>query len=328
MKWFADLGYYVSWGNRKGTPKSKIDDHITPSPFVRVSGTMAGQMRMRAQLVVLATTTVEYAHGAHSFQYINGATIVCTDDCPTHGDGDCDDGGRGASFSDCSFGSDCTDCGQRVLNPPTYYNFSSRSEVRTALQAMTSESDAVAIATYGYVETWDTRAVTDMNHLFHGYCNTFNDDIGDWDTSSVTNMHGMFDECFEFDQDISRWDTSRVTSMYQMFQYASRFSHDISGWDTRRVTSFREMFPSGTALSLTIKCALSEHWHTYLGWPCPDVSPAPPFPPVIPLPRKPPPSPPKSPSPMPLPPPSPFPPGTKPSMPPESPPGPALPGTR
>ena len=38
---------------------------------------------------------------------------------------------------------------------------------------------------------WDTSKVTDMSGMFHGPC-AFNQPIGDWDTSKVTNMHHMF----------------------------------------------------------------------------------------------------------------------------------------
>ena len=47
---------------------------------------------------------------------------MCTDGpgCGYTGDGDCDDGGPGAEFASCSLGTDCTDCGPRVmpLAPP------------------------------------------------------------------------------------------------------------------------------------------------------------------------------------------------------------------
>ena len=38
---------------------------------------------------------------------------VCSDSCQFAGDGECDDGGPGAMYADCDFGSDCTDCGPR-----------------------------------------------------------------------------------------------------------------------------------------------------------------------------------------------------------------------
>jgi hypothetical protein len=39
------------------------------------------------------------------------AQAGCTDTCNFAGDGECDDGGSGAEFSECSIGTDCSDCG-------------------------------------------------------------------------------------------------------------------------------------------------------------------------------------------------------------------------
>lgn len=41
------------------------------------------------------------------------ATENCADSCPYHNDGICDDGGSGAKFASCVYGSDCGDCGDR-----------------------------------------------------------------------------------------------------------------------------------------------------------------------------------------------------------------------
>ena len=38
---------------------------------------------------------------------------LCANVCPLAFDGTCDDGGTGAAFTDCSYGSDCEDCGER-----------------------------------------------------------------------------------------------------------------------------------------------------------------------------------------------------------------------
>ena len=42
----------------------------------------------------------------------------CFDNCSYAGDGGCDDGGPGAIYSLCSYGSDCQDCGARGPRPP------------------------------------------------------------------------------------------------------------------------------------------------------------------------------------------------------------------
>ena len=41
--------------------------------------------------------------------------------------------------------------------------------------------------------------------------------MSDWDVSLVTNMDELFQNKYDFNQDISQWDTSSVTSMRYMF---------------------------------------------------------------------------------------------------------------
>ena len=45
----------------------------------------------------------------------------------------------------------------------------------------------------------------------------FNENIGNWKTSSVTDMQSMFLNALVFNQDIRNWNTETVTDMHACF---------------------------------------------------------------------------------------------------------------
>tara|TARA_B100000900_G_scaffold414614_1_gene441764 strand:+ start:9 stop:3200 length:3192 start_codon:yes stop_codon:yes gene_type:complete len=92
---------------------------------------------------------------------------------------------------------------------------------------------------------WNVSSVTDMEYMF-SRCYIFNQPIGDWDTSNVTNMSSMFSTSSAFNQNLltdgNKWNVSNVKTMATMFIACDKFNGDISNWDTSNVTTFYAMF--------------------------------------------------------------------------------------
>ena len=93
------------------------------------------------------------------------------------------------------------------------------------------------------IGAWDTSSVTNMEGMFL-YCTSYEGrGIGAWDTSSVTAMQQTFCRCDTFEEDLSAWNTSSVTSMRAAFGGCVSFRGEgIGAWDTSSVTSMRETF--------------------------------------------------------------------------------------
>ena len=96
-----------------------------------------------------------------------------------------------------------------------------------------------------------TTKVTDMRGLFKDD-ETFNSDIGFWDTSNVTNMIDLFSGAKSFNKDLNNWDVSSVIAMDAMFQDATSFNQDIGSWDTSSVITLDYMFNGAEAFNQPI----------------------------------------------------------------------------
>ena len=96
-----------------------------------------------------------------------------------------------------------------------------------------------AEAKYGHISNWNTSKVTTMKKLFFKVP-LFNQPIGDWDVSNVTDMSYMFrndgmDIGSAFNQPIGNWDLSNVNNISFMFYDAITFNQNLSNWDIKNI---------------------------------------------------------------------------------------------
>ena len=91
------------------------------------------------------------------------------------------------------------------------------------------------------IGNWNTSNVTSMHYIFYG-AESFNQNIGGWDVSNIVDMRSMFDGATAFNGDISAWDTSSATHFRWMFKNASSFNQDIGDWNTSLAETVMDMF--------------------------------------------------------------------------------------
>ena len=125
---------------------------------------------------------------------------------------------------------------------------------------------------------WNLANVVGLDAVFVN--SPFNQDVGNWDVSNVTNFRATFASARSFDQDLSDWDTSsgryfhymfyddnfnnggqplvsspngwnlsNAAEIYAMFQSNRGFNQDISSWDITNVTNLNYMFYDASAFN-------------------------------------------------------------------------------
>lgn len=75
----------------------------------------------------------------------------------------------------------------------------------------------------------DTSNITDMYAMFQ-QCPNFNQPLDNFDTSNVTGMRYMFDAASSFNQPLDNFDVSSAIEMQQMFRGATDFDQDLDTW--------------------------------------------------------------------------------------------------
>ena len=98
---------------------------------------------------------------------------------------------------------------------------------------------------------FDTSNVTNMAFMFYECSSLTSIDITNFDTSKVTTMANMFLNCNRLTSlDLSSFDTSNVTNMSGMFTVCSSLtSLDVTHFDTSKVTTMSGMFQSCSSLT-------------------------------------------------------------------------------
>ena len=94
------------------------------------------------------------------------------------------------------------------------------------------------------LENLDTSQVTNMSEMFEECEKLTSLDVSHFDTSQVTNMSAMFSNCYVLTSlDVSHFNTSQVTDMHGMFRRCDILTNlDVSHFDTSQVTNMSEMF--------------------------------------------------------------------------------------
>ena len=132
---------------------------------------------------------------------------------------------------------------------PTIY-WAGSDDINISGTYYTPEPDKINI---DGVEYYKIKLDKDLNNDFYNFNYKYFTNLifKDVDTSNVTNMSGMFSECwFLTSLDMSGWNTSNVTEMSDMFSNCSALtSLDLSGLNISNVTNMSGMFASCGALT-------------------------------------------------------------------------------
>ena len=83
----------------------------------------------------------------------------------------------------------------------------------------------------------------------------FNQNIGGWDVSNVTDMIEMFKVASAFNNggnsSIGNWNVSNVTSMFKLFSSAQAFNQDLSGWCVPQINTLQKRYEFNVNSALT-----------------------------------------------------------------------------
>lgn len=127
------------------------------------------------------------------------------------------------------------------------------SQINNLSQMFSGCSSLIGNASFS---NWNTSTITDMNGMFTR-AKLFNQNIGTWNTAKVKDFGSMFAYASAFNQNISAWNTSSATNFYSMFQNATVFNQPLNSWNTNNVTNFSYMFSNAKSFNQPLN-----NWNT------------------------------------------------------------------
>jgi surface protein len=93
---------------------------------------------------------------------------------------------------------------------------------------------------------WNVSKVTNMKNMFN--LSKYNQPLENWETGAVTDMTGMFTGSY-FNHPIGQWDVSNVGKMEMMFYFAE-FDQSITNWCVTKIGSEPILFSLGGKLKV------------------------------------------------------------------------------
>jgi surface protein len=101
------------------------------------------------------------------------------------------------------------------------------------------------------IGAWNVSNVTSFTNMFganYSFNNGGSSDINNWTikNTGTVSMTGMFGDS-TFNQPIGNWNTSAVTNMSLMFRFNTTFNQNIGSWNVSNVTNFSSFMDGKTA---------------------------------------------------------------------------------
>jgi surface protein len=151
----------------------------------------------------------------------------------------------------------------RLVEEYVHFKPTSKAELQAAVRLFSCDP-AAAHARHGPIGDWCTSLITDMSGLFC-HMRTFNADISAWDVRRVTDMSDMFLCAESFNQPLHEWNVGRCTDMRYMFCMAASFNQPLNKWDVGCVIDMRCMFIHAAAFNQPLSawevgCVLNMSW--------------------------------------------------------------------